>query len=133
LTRVDIGHTRIGSAGNGRRRSRGSGWSDQRHAIMNFGDQLVGISGDHRKGADPLACSRVLPVLPQPAYARIRIADDPKYLTVGQVKRRFGDVSDMWIWRAMQPVRFGGPTSARHWLISDIEQWVRIALAQVRP
>ena len=102
---------------------------------MNFGDQLVGISGDHRKGADPLACSRVLPVLPQHAYARIRIADDPKYLTVGQVKRRFGDVSDMWIWRAMQPVRFGGPTSARHWLISDIEQWerVRIALAQVRP
>jgi predicted DNA-binding transcriptional regulator AlpA len=62
---------------------------------------------------------------------RISLADDPQYLTIGQVKRRFGDVSDMWIWRALrrnnfpQPVRFGGPTSARHWRLSDIEQWER--------
>ena len=33
---------------------------------------------------------------------RIRLADDPQYLTIGQVKRRFGDVSDMWIWRALR-------------------------------
>jgi predicted DNA-binding transcriptional regulator AlpA len=62
---------------------------------------------------------------------RIRLADDPQYLTVGQVKRRFGDVSDMWIWRAMkrhgfpQAIKFGGPTSARHWRLSEIEQWER--------
>ena len=46
-------------------------------------------------------------------------------LTAGQVRVRFGGVSDMWLWRYMRdhgfpkPVRFGGPKSARHWLISD--------------
>ena len=62
---------------------------------------------------------------------RIRVSDDVRYLTAGQVKRRYGDVSDMWIWRHMRdhgfprPVQFGGPTSARHWLLTDIEQWER--------
>jgi predicted DNA-binding transcriptional regulator AlpA len=62
---------------------------------------------------------------------RIRVADDPQYLTIGQVRRRFGDVSDMWVWRYMRrhgfpkAVKFGGPTSARHWLLSEIEQWER--------
>jgi predicted DNA-binding transcriptional regulator AlpA len=62
---------------------------------------------------------------------RIRISDDVRYLTIGQVRRRYGDVSDMWVWRYMRshgfpkPVQFGGPTSARHWLLSDIEQWER--------
>jgi predicted DNA-binding transcriptional regulator AlpA len=60
---------------------------------------------------------------------RIRVSDDVRYLTAGQVRVRFGGVSDMWLWRYIRdhgfpkPVRFGGPTSARHWLISDIEQW----------
>jgi predicted DNA-binding transcriptional regulator AlpA len=68
----------------------------------------------------------------------IRVADDPQYLTIGQVKRRFGDVSDMWIWRYTRrhgfpkPVRFGGPTSARHWKLSDIETWERARATQDR-
>ena len=62
---------------------------------------------------------------------RIHIADDTEYLTAGQIKRRYGDVSDMWIWRYMKrhgfpkPVKFGGPTSARHWRLCEIEQWER--------
>lgn len=62
---------------------------------------------------------------------RIQVADDPMYVTAAQVKRRFGDVSDMWLWRALrfhsfpQPVRFGGRTSARHWKLSDVEAWER--------
>lgn len=62
---------------------------------------------------------------------RIRVADDPQYLTIGQVKRRFGDVSDMWVYRYIRDhgfpkaVKFGGPTSARHWRLSDIESWER--------
>jgi predicted DNA-binding transcriptional regulator AlpA len=61
---------------------------------------------------------------------RIRVSDDTRYLTIGQVRERFG-VSDMWVWRHMRdhefpkPVQFGGPTSARHWLLTDIEQWER--------
>ena len=37
----------------------------------------------------------------------------------------------MWLWRYMRqhgfpkPVQFGGPTSTRHWLLSDIETWER--------
>jgi predicted DNA-binding transcriptional regulator AlpA len=60
----------------------------------------------------------------------IRVSDDARYLTAGQIRERFG-VSDMWIWRYMRshdfprPVRFGGPTSARHWLLIEIELWER--------
>jgi predicted DNA-binding transcriptional regulator AlpA len=59
---------------------------------------------------------------------RIRVSRDRRYLTAGQVRERFG-VSDMWIWRHIRvhgfprPVQFGGPTSARHWLVTDIEHW----------
>jgi hypothetical protein len=48
---------------------------------------------------------------------RIRVADDPQYLTIGQVRRRFGDVSDMWVYRYIRDhgfpkaVKFGGPTT----------------------
>jgi len=61
---------------------------------------------------------------------RIRISDDARYLTAGQIRERFG-VSDMWIYRYVKqhdfpkPVQFGGPTSARHWLRSDVEEWER--------
>ena len=60
---------------------------------------------------------------------RIRVSDDVRYLTIGQVKRRYGDVSDMWVWLHVRdhgfpkPLQFGGPTSAQHWLLSEIEQW----------
>jgi predicted DNA-binding transcriptional regulator AlpA len=59
---------------------------------------------------------------------RIDVSADARYLTIGQVRERFC-VSDMWVWRYMRdhdfpkPVKFGGPTSARHWLLTDIEQW----------
>jgi len=60
----------------------------------------------------------------------IRVSNDARYLTIGQVRERFG-VSDMWVWRYMRrhdfpkPIQFGGQTSARHWLLSEIEQWER--------
>jgi predicted DNA-binding transcriptional regulator AlpA len=59
---------------------------------------------------------------------RIRVSEDARYLTAGQLRERFG-VSDMWIYRHMQnygfprPVQFGGKTSARHWRITDVEAW----------
>ena len=68
---------------------------------------------------------------------RIRVSDDTRYLTIGQVRERFG-VSAMWIWRYMRrhdfpkPVQFGGPTSARHWLLTEIEQWERERAKQNR-
>jgi hypothetical protein len=37
---------------------------DQRHAVVNVGHQRVRIRDDDRKGPDPLAAARVLPVLP---------------------------------------------------------------------
>ncbi len=61
---------------------------------------------------------------------RYRVSGDVRYLTIGQVRERYG-VSAVWIWRYMRqhdfpkPVQFGGPTSARHWLLSTIESWER--------
>jgi predicted DNA-binding transcriptional regulator AlpA len=60
---------------------------------------------------------------------RTRVSDDPLYLTVGQVRERFG-VTDTWICRHIrdrgfpQPVRFG-PKSKRFWKLADIEQCER--------
>jgi predicted DNA-binding transcriptional regulator AlpA len=60
----------------------------------------------------------------------IRVSDDARYLTAGQLRERYG-VSDMWLWRYMRdhrfpkPVKFGGATSARHWLLTEVEQWER--------
>jgi predicted DNA-binding transcriptional regulator AlpA len=61
---------------------------------------------------------------------RYRVSSDVRYLTIGQIRERYG-VSDMWVWRYMKrhgfprPVQFGGPTSARHWKLSDLETWER--------
>jgi predicted DNA-binding transcriptional regulator AlpA len=69
---------------------------------------------------------------------RIYVADDARYLTIGQVREWFG-VSDMWVWRHMRnhgfprAVQFGGPTSARHWLLSDIEEWERKRIKRAFP
>jgi predicted DNA-binding transcriptional regulator AlpA len=60
----------------------------------------------------------------------IRVSDDSAYLTIGQVRERFG-VSAMWVHRYMKqhgfpaPIKFGGPTSARHWRLADIQKWER--------
>ena len=42
---------------------------DERHAIVDFADQFVGVRRDHRESAYPFAGGRVFPVLPQPAEA----------------------------------------------------------------
>jgi predicted DNA-binding transcriptional regulator AlpA len=70
---------------------------------------------------------------------RIRVSDDTRYLTIGQVRERFG-VPDMWVWCYMRrhnfpkPVQFAGPTSARHWRLTEIEDWEskRTMLANVK-
>jgi len=60
---------------------------------------------------------------------RVRTSDDAAYLTVAQVKLRYGGVSDMWVHRHVRDhgmpagIRFGGPTSARHWKVVDLERW----------
>lgn len=65
-----------------------------------------------------------------PIKHHIRVSDDARYVTAGQLRERYG-VSDVWLWRHMhqhgfpKPVKFGGPTSARHWVLSDIETWER--------
>jgi len=61
---------------------------------------------------------------------RIHVSDDPAFLTIGQVKERYG-CSAMWVHRKMaaaelpfpQPVRFGGATSARRWRLADLLAW----------
>ena len=68
LTLVEMGHIRIGSAGNGQVRLVAQpsaivgGCEDQGHAVVNLGDQLVGVRRDDREGANPLARTRVPPV-----------------------------------------------------------------------
>jgi hypothetical protein len=62
LTRVEIGHIRIGSAGNGTRISLLpepadviTGREDQWHPVVDFGDQFVGVRRDDRESPYPLA------------------------------------------------------------------------------
>jgi hypothetical protein len=66
LTRVEIGHMRIGSALNGPHQVVRvgllaqparvvAGGQDQRHAVVDFCDQLVGVGGDDRERADPVS------------------------------------------------------------------------------
>jgi predicted DNA-binding transcriptional regulator AlpA len=63
------------------------------------------------------------------ATHRARTSDDPLFLTIGQVRARYGDVSVMWINRHIKQngmpagIRFGGKTSARHWSIAELEAW----------
>jgi len=61
---------------------------------------------------------------------RIQVSTNPTFLTIGQIRERY-NCSDMWVWRHIKrhsfpaPLRFGGPTSARHWRLADIEAWER--------
>jgi hypothetical protein len=41
----------------------------QRHSIVNFGHQFVGVRRDDREGAHPFAGGRVLPILPNSSDA----------------------------------------------------------------
>jgi predicted DNA-binding transcriptional regulator AlpA len=68
----------------------------------------------------------------------IGVSNDSRYLSAGQIRERFG-VSEMWIFRHMRdhgfpkPLRFGGPTSARHWLVSDVEEWEQQKIKKAAP
>ncbi len=61
---------------------------------------------------------------------RFNASDDARYWTIGQVRQHFG-VSAEWVRRHQKehgfpkPVRFGGPSSARHWRVADVEAWER--------
>ena len=61
---------------------------------------------------------------------RITISDDRQYMTIGQLCKRYS-CSRMWIERRLKaavlpfpkPLKFGGPTSARRWRLSEVEAW----------
>jgi predicted DNA-binding transcriptional regulator AlpA len=56
------------------------------------------------------------------------VSDHPKYLSVGQVRIRYG-WSNSTIARRLcsagfpAPIRLGGKTAARRWSIADLEAW----------
>jgi hypothetical protein len=59
---------------------------------------------------------------------------DPEFLTSRQVKRRYGDVSDMALWRWLHnpKINFPQPTRIarrRYWRISELERWERARAA----
>ena len=61
---------------------------------------------------------------------------ESKYLTARQICQRFGNVSLMWLRRRMandnfpRPIKFGGPTSPRFFLIEAVEKWERAQAAK---
>jgi hypothetical protein len=55
---------------------------------------------------------------------------DPEYIGSRQVKRRYGDVSDMALWRWLHnpKVNFPKPTiinRRRYWRVAELEAWER--------
>jgi predicted DNA-binding transcriptional regulator AlpA len=54
---------------------------------------------------------------------------DDRYLTAKQVRARYGDVSDMWLWRRLKDdSRFPKPIEIcrrRYWRLSDLLVWER--------
>lgn len=61
--------------------------------------------------------------------ARFHVSNDPVFLTIGQVRERYG-VSDMWVFRYTRdhgfpaPIKFGRTeTSARRWRVADLIKW----------
>jgi predicted DNA-binding transcriptional regulator AlpA len=55
------------------------------------------------------------------------VSDDSKYLSVGQVRIRYG-WSNSTIARRLRsgfpaPVRLGGKTCARRWLLANLQEW----------
>jgi predicted DNA-binding transcriptional regulator AlpA len=60
---------------------------------------------------------------------RVRVSDDARFLTVNQVRERYG-AADSWVARRTldanfrKPVRFGpGVSAVRRWRRADIEAW----------
>ena len=63
-----------------------------------------------------LACAEALPV-----------AADDRFLTAKQLRARYGDASDMWLWRRLlddsgfpQPMVLN---KRRYWRVSDLVAW----------
>jgi predicted DNA-binding transcriptional regulator AlpA len=55
---------------------------------------------------------------------------DDRYLSARQVRRRYGDASEMWIWRRLNDgSRFPQPTviaGRRFWKLSELIAWERM-------
>ena len=68
---------------------------------------------------------------------KARHGDDAIYATAGTLKRRFDNVSDMWLHRRMRddgfpaPVYFG--TAQRYWRMADVIAWERAAIERGCP
>jgi predicted DNA-binding transcriptional regulator AlpA len=57
----------------------------------------------------------------------VAVAQTPnQYLSTRQVRTRYGNVSDMWVWRRLRDSAFPKPTfiaGRRFWRLSDLEAW----------
>jgi hypothetical protein len=59
--------------------------------------------------------------------------EDDRYLTARQVRRRYGDASDMWLWRRLKdnsgfkPIEISG---RRFWKLSALFAWERSQLGR---
>ena len=61
-------------------------------------------------------------------------AEDERYLSARQVRERFGNCSDMWLWRRLrdgsgfpQPLEISG---RRFWRLADLVNWERSCAAR---
>lgn len=58
---------------------------------------------------------------------------DHLYLTAAQVRKRYGGVSNMWIFRKTRDVGFPAPAtrfggSRRFWCVSDLVKWESVMI-----
>jgi predicted DNA-binding transcriptional regulator AlpA len=73
--------------------------------------------------------------LPPTRYGASSDAEDDRYLNSRQVRERFGNCSDMWLWRRLrdgsgfpQPLEISG---RRFWLLADLVDWERNCRGQL--
>jgi predicted DNA-binding transcriptional regulator AlpA len=69
--------------------------------------------------------------------AATNLADD-QYLTAKQVRARYGDVSNTWLFRRMRDAGFPQPASrfggrSRFWLLSELLAWEQGKLSSAAP
>jgi hypothetical protein len=71
------------------------------------------------------------------ARVKTREGDGAMYATAATLKRRFDNVSDMWLFRRIRddgfpaPVHFGTPQ--RYWRMTDVIAWERAAIERGCP
>jgi predicted DNA-binding transcriptional regulator AlpA len=63
-------------------------------------------------------------------------AADERYLNAQQVRRRYGEASDMWIWRRLHDdSKFPRPTEIcgrRFWKLSELVAWEQLKRAETK-